>query len=181
MVPGKTSAANAAQSPIMNLDDTQKQTVRAWIEDGQKLAEIQKRLGSQFGLQLTYMEVRLLVDDLKLMPKDPPPLPAPKVPAPSAGPATGVGQAAPAPAPAGGDPLLPAASKVSVGVDALPLPGAMVSGTVTFSDGQTGKWYIDDAGQLGVAPTIKGYRPPQSDMAAFQKALQVELQKLGFG
>jgi hypothetical protein len=68
-----------------------------------------------------------------------------------------------------------------VGVDALPLPGAMVSGTVTFSDGQTGKWYIDDAGQLGVAPTIKGYRPPQFDMAAFQKALQVELQKLGFG
>jgi transposase len=57
----------------MNLDDTQKQTVRAWIEDGQKLAEIQKRLGSQFGLQLTYMEVRLLVDDLKLVPKDPEP------------------------------------------------------------------------------------------------------------
>ena len=165
----------------MNLDDTQKQKVRAWIDDGQKLAEIQKRLGSEFGLQLTYMEVRLLVDDLKLMPKDPPPLPAPKLPAPPAGPATGVGQAAPAPAPAGSDPLMPAACKVSVGVDTLPLPGAMVSGTVTFSDGQTGKWYIDDAGQLGVAPTVKGYRPPQSDMATFQKLLQVELQKLGFG
>lgn len=165
----------------MNLDDTQKQKVRAWIDDGQKLAEIQKRLGSEFGLHLTYMEVRLLVDDLKLMPKDPPPLPAPKLPAPSAEPAAGVGQPAPALAPAGSDPLKPAASKVSVGVDAIPLPGAMVSGTVTFSDGQTGKWYIDDSGQLGVAPTIKGYRPPQADMATFQKLLQVELQKLGFG
>lgn len=163
----------------MNLDDTQNQKVRAWIDDGQKLAEIQKRLGSEFGLQFTYMEVRLLVDDLKLMPKDPPPLPPVKLPAPSAASATGVGQAAPAPV--GSDPLAPAASKVSVGVDAIPLPGAMVTGTVTFSDGQTGKWYIDDAGQLGVAPTIKGYRPPQADMATFQKLLQVELQKLGFG
>lgn len=164
----------------MNLDDLQKQKVRAWIDDGQKLAEIQKRLGSELGLQLTYMEVRFLVDDLKLMPKDPPPLPTPKLPETPAAAAAAAVPPTQAPVPPSGDPLKPAASKVSVGVDTIPLPGAMLSGTVTFSDGQTGKWYIDEAGQLGVAPTIKGYRPPQSDMATFQKALQVELQKLGF-
>lgn len=163
----------------MNLDDAQKQKVRAWIEDGLKLAEIQKRLGSELGVSLTYMEVRLLVDDLKLVPKDPePPAPPQPIEAPTPPPPDApTADASPMPdseAPA------PAAGKVSVGVDTIPLPGAMISGTVTFSDGQTGKWFIDDLGQLGVAPTVKGYRPPQSDMAAFQRALQGQLQKLGY-
>jgi hypothetical protein len=51
----------------MNLDDTQKKKVTAWINEGLKLADIQKRLGTDFGLNVTYMEVRMLVDDLKVM------------------------------------------------------------------------------------------------------------------
>src|SRR6266850_7293482 len=58
----------------MKLDDAQNKKVTAWIAEGLKLAEIQKRLGAECGLNLTCMEVRMLVDDLKLMPKDPPPL-----------------------------------------------------------------------------------------------------------
>ena len=54
----------------MNLDETQRQRVTAWILQGAKLSEIQSRLAEEFGLRLTYMEVRLLVDDLKLTPKD---------------------------------------------------------------------------------------------------------------
>jgi len=54
----------------MNLDDEQKRKVTEWIAQGLKLSEIQKRLGDELGLRLTYMEARLLVDDLKLMPKD---------------------------------------------------------------------------------------------------------------
>ena len=54
----------------MNLDDAQKKKVTEWIAQGLKLSEIQKRLGDELGLRLTYMEARLLVDDLKLMPKD---------------------------------------------------------------------------------------------------------------
>jgi transposase len=65
----------------MNLDESQRQKVAAWIADGAKLSEIQTRLMSEFGLKLTYMEVRFLVDDLKLTPKDPEP---PKVAAPVA-------------------------------------------------------------------------------------------------
>ena len=57
----------------MNLDETQRQRVTAWILQGAKLSEIQTRLAEEFGLRLTYMEVRLLVDDLKLTPKDPEP------------------------------------------------------------------------------------------------------------
>jgi len=65
----------------MNLDESQRQKVAAWIADGAKLSEIQTRLMSEFNLKLTYMEVRFLVDDLKLTPKDPEP---PKVAAPVA-------------------------------------------------------------------------------------------------
>ena len=54
----------------MNLDEAQKRTVAAWVAQGQKLSEIQDRLANELGLRLTYMEVRLLVDDLKLVPRD---------------------------------------------------------------------------------------------------------------
>src|SRR5689334_12149728 len=125
---------------FMNLDEEQRKKVSAWIAQGLKLAEIQDRLVSEFGLQLTYMEVRFLVDDLKLVPKDPEP-PKPAQPLGSA-PAT-AGAALPAPAPASA--LQPAAASrpaggVSVAVDHLARPGAVVSGKVTFSDGQNAEW-----------------------------------------
>src|SRR5262245_29048463 len=55
----------------MTLDDTQKTKVAGWIAEGLNLSGIQKRLASEFSIHLTYMEVRLLVDDLKLTPRDP--------------------------------------------------------------------------------------------------------------
>ena len=55
---------------FMNLDESQRKRVTEWIGQGLKLSEIQGRLGSELGLTMTYMEVRLLVDDLKLTPKD---------------------------------------------------------------------------------------------------------------
>ena len=53
----------------MQLDEAQKQKVSAWIAEGRSLSEIQKLLESEFKLRVTYLEVRLLVDDLKLTPK----------------------------------------------------------------------------------------------------------------
>src|SRR5690348_4137026 len=118
----------------MNLDENQRQRVTAWILQGAKLSEIQSRLAEELGLRLTYMEVRLLVDDLKLTPKDPEP---PKAPAPVPEPAQVGGRGAPA-AKSPGDVASPppAAGNVSVTVDQLTRPGAVVSGKVTFSDGQ---------------------------------------------
>src|SRR6266478_954863 len=54
----------------MNLDDTQRKQVSQWIAEGLKLSEIQSRLASELGVRMTYMDVRLLVDDLKLTPQD---------------------------------------------------------------------------------------------------------------
>jgi hypothetical protein len=65
-------------------------------------------------------------------------------------------------------------------VDHLAKPGAIVSGQVTFSDGQTADWYLDQTGRLGVAPKVTGYKPTAADVQQFQAALQAELAKLGF-
>ena len=152
----------------MNLDENQRQRVTAWILEGAKLSEIQSRLAAEFGLRLTYMEVRFLVDDLKLTPKDPeppkpvePPPAAPKAAAPAAEPPSATG-------------------KVAVTVDQLTRAGSVVSGKVTFSDGQTAEWYLDQSGRLGVVPKQQGYKPTAADVQQFQMALEKEISRLGF-
>ena len=153
----------------MNLDENQRQRVTAWILEGARLSEIQSRLAAEFGLRLTYMEVRFLVDDLKLTPKDPEP-PKHVEPPPAAPP-----QAAAAPA----EPPS-AAGKVSVIVDQLTRAGAIVSGKVTFSDGQTAEWYLDQTGRLGVVPKQQGYKPSAADVQQFQMTLEKEISRMGF-
>lgn len=163
----------------MKLDDTQRQTVAKWIEEGSKLAEIQNRLATEFGLKLTYMEVRFLVDDLKLVPKDPEPPKTPEPPpAATASPAEAT-PASPGAASPDGTPA-PNASKVSVTVDQITRPGSLISGKVTFSDGQTADWYLDQMGRLGVVPKQQGYKPSAADVQDFQLALQQEVAKLGY-
>ena len=152
-----------------------------WIANGAKLSEIQTRLASELGIRMTYMEVRFLVDDLKLTPKDvEQPKPAPVLAASPAvpGPAPALGDAAEvvdeeAAAPAG-------TGGVSLTVDQLARPGAIVSGKVTFSDGQQADWYLDQMGRLGVVAQQKGYKPSAADVQEFQMALQSELAKLGY-
>jgi hypothetical protein len=169
----------------MNLNDAQKQQVTAWITDGLKLSDIQKRLETDFGVRATYMEVRFLLDDLKLMPKDPVPPPPPPTPVtPPALVTTPGTNNVPAEAkqePLAGDvPPPPGSGGVQVGVDQIAKPGAALSGTVTFSDGQSGMWYLDEAGRLGLGMKQKGYRPPAADVEEFQIKLQQELAKMGF-
>jgi hypothetical protein len=159
----------------MKLDEAQRTKVAAWIAEGLKLAEIQKRLASELGLQLTYMDVRFLVDDLKLTPKDPEP---PKVVVPAPIPeATKL--AAPT-EPAALPPLAPVAGgNVVVAVDQIARPGALVSGKVTFSDGNKADWQLDQTGRLGLVTQQAGYRPTPGDVQQFQAALEAELSKLG--
>jgi hypothetical protein len=117
--------------------------------------------------------VRFLVDDLKLTPKDPEP---PKVAAPvaeAAKPAETKSALPPA-----GPPGKPGG--VSVTVDQLARPGAIVSGKVAFSDGQQAEWYLDQTGRLGVVPKQQGYKPTAADVQQFQAALQSEMARMGF-
>lgn len=163
----------------MNLDDAQRKKVAEWIAQGCKLSEIQDRLRSELGLKLTYMEARLLVDDLKLVPKDaehaaPAVLGAPGKPG-----KTPEKPVAPPPPEEPEEPEAPAGG-VSVSVDQLARPGAVASGKVQFSDGKVGQWYFDQTGRLGMVPPEPGYRPSQADLQEFQMALEAELGRMGF-
>lgn len=158
----------------MKLDDTQRQAVSKWISEGAKLAEIQNRLAAEFGIKLTYMEARFLVDDLKLTPKDPEPPKVVETPIVAAQPPVANPLAPEPPATA------PAVGNVVVTVDQITRPEAIISGKVNFSDGQMADWYLDQTGRLGVVPKVAGYKPSAEDVKEFQLALQQEVAKLGY-
>ncbi len=69
---------------------------------------------------------------------------------------------------------------VKVELDRVVRPGAVVSGSVTFSDGAAGKWALDQFGRLMLDTGKKGYQPPESDVQAFQRELSAQLQRHGF-
>jgi len=74
------------------------------------------------------------------------------------------------------------ASNVKVSVDKVVLiPGAIASGTVSFSDGVTGKWIVDQQGRPGFTEVSKpGYRPTPEDAQDFMQELSMALQRQGF-
>lgn len=163
----------------MTLDPAHRDKVVEWISQGAKLSEIQNRLVSECGLRLTYMEVRLLVDDLKLTPKDTEtarPVPTLTGKAPTAQPSPSL-QSPPHTPEAEGDPG--AIGQVQVSVDQIARPGTVVSGKVVFSDGKSGQWYLDQTGRLGLVPPEPGYRPSPTDVQEFQAALETELSRMG--
>lgn len=140
----------------MTLTDEQRTAIAQWIEKGASLSEIQKRLKEEFQVSLTYLETRMLADDLKLAFKEPEkavekPLPPVEEPAAEAAPGS-----------------------VNVTIDQITRPGSIISGRVTFSDGEKAEWHLDQTGRLGLNPTTPGYRPNQDDVVSFQ----IELEKL---
>jgi hypothetical protein len=170
----------------MTLTPEQSATVAAWVAAGDSLSVVQQKLREEFGLALTYMDVRFLVDDLDLTLKDA----APKADASDVTKAPPAGPAAASPAAGDGvpedaellDEELPAGGGiVRVSVDGVTLiPGAMASGSVTFSDGVTGKWIIDNYGRPGFTEISReGYRPSAADSQAFMQELSLALQQKG--
>lgn len=170
---------------MTTLSEAQKQTLRAWLQQGLSLAEIQKRLASDLGVHLTYLELKLAVSELDVLPKDQEPAVAPELPktlaadAPSKAPLPQKGKGTPPKesAPVASPP--PAPGKVSVTVDQLSRPGTLASGQVQFSDGKKATWYFDEMGRLGLVAPEPGYRPPAGDIPEFQAALDRELSRLG--
>lgn len=184
----------------MSLTPEQKASVSLWVAAGDNLSAVQKKITEQFKFSMTYRDVRFLVDDLNLELKDPAPKvdasdvsktppPVAKAPGPSAQPAGIADAAAESPADAqaeladdGLEDLPPGASSVTVEVDKVTLiPGALAAGTVTFSDGVTGKWVIDQQYRPGFTEISQpGYRPTPADSQAFMQQLSAQLQKRGF-
>ena len=158
----------------MKLTEEQLKSVAAWFAGGATLDEIQKRLVSEFGVHVTYFDLRMIVAEL----------PQPEEKVEETVEETGGG--------ALGERTLPEepsdeappeeganASTLTVTVDALMIPGTMASGDVTFSDGVKGKWYLDQMGRLGMGDLPQGYRPSPADAALFQARLMEALRAKG--
>lgn len=195
----------------MSLTPEQKAAVSTWIASGDNISAVQKKLIEQFKLSMTYRDVRFLIDDLNLELKDPAPKvdtsDVSKTPPPAAKPAAekpvekksllekakeklGLAKDEPLedelpPEDAEADladALPPTGSAVTVTVDKVTLiPGALAGGTVTFSDGVTGKWIIDQQYRPGFTEISQpGYRPSPADAQAFMQELSHQLQSRGF-
>lgn len=194
----------------MTLSPEQKTAVAAWIAAGDNLSTVQKKLGEEFKISLTYRDVRFLVDDLELELKDPAPkvdtsdvtkaAPAPRAPAPEKKGMLDklkekVGLGSPADETHGDDedelpaeefpeeemPAAPAAAgSVTVELDRIVRPGFAMSGTVAFSDGVSGKWALDQYGRLMLDTGTPGYKPSAPDVQAFQRELSAQLQRQGY-
>jgi hypothetical protein len=143
----------------MNISEEQRQLVIRWVEEGLSPGEVQKRLKEEFDLTLTYLDLRLLLDDLKVVPKEEPEPETPETPEATT-------------APEEDDLADVGGGAVRVTLDQITRPSALVSGKVTFSDGQRGEWYVDTMGRPAVNPDTPGYRPSQEDIMAFQMELQ---------
>ena len=142
------------------LSDDQKTALHAWAAEGASIADLQKRLKDDFDIAITYMDARFLVLDLGIVLQDTPKeeaKPADEVPA--------------KPEPTG---------VVTVTMDSLALPGALVSGKVSFSDGETAIWMLDQYGRPGLDADTPGYRPSPEDIVEFQKQLAELVRKTGY-
>jgi hypothetical protein len=147
----------------MKLTDEQKAVVSRWIGEGATLADVQRRLKDEHGIGLTYMDVRFLVDDLQLQLKE-----QPKQSEAADRLAAAKQEGESERQGGGGTPT----GGVRVSMDAVTRASALASGKVTFSDGETADWMLDQTGRLGLNPTKPGYRPSESDIMAFQQELQ---------
>ncbi|NWK56925.1 hypothetical protein HW115_14975 [Verrucomicrobiaceae bacterium N1E253] len=156
------------------LTDDQIASIQSWAADGDQLADIQKRLEQEYEFKLTYMDTRFLILDLGIELRN-------------------LEEEAAADADQEEDPTTPqegelteddleimpppAGGPVRVTVDEIARPGVMVSGRVTFPDGQGGGWYVDEMGRLGIDPDTVGYRPSEADLVTFQRELQSVMER----
>jgi hypothetical protein len=137
------------------LTEEQKQSLHAWAEQGCSIADLQKRLKDEYELTITYMDARFAVLDLGITihaeteesgePKVAEEVVIDRTPEPT--------------------------GKVDVSMDSITVPGALISGKVTFSDGEKAVWMIDQSGRPGLDPDTPGYRPSPEDIEAFQVQL----------
>ena len=161
------------------------------LNEGMSLSDVQKFLERECGLRMTYFDLRMLAADLQVdwekqdrpkadtsidvskapvqRPQPPQPQPQPQEGAdddeqPEDG---GEEQATPAPAPADGH--------SAIVLDETPIPGAAVSGTVTFPSGASGRWVLTRDGRFGLEPDEGSAQPTEDDYAVFQQDLQRKL------
>lgn len=164
-------------SVAKSLSDEQVVRIRSWAEEGAQLPDIQRRLDSELGVKVTYMEVRFLLGDLGIELKSPEPEPEPeKEPGEDSLEDEGYfSDEAGADDDEGASP-----GGVKVSFSELVRPGTAASGRVTFANGKTAEWWVDQYGRLGLNPDDREFRPSETDMLEFQRELQRVARQRGY-
>ena len=172
----------------MKLTEDQITTIKSWIESGDDLGKIQNQINESFDINLTYLETRFLLSDLKIELNEEDEEPVDKTPdeikdsgnvnenteepeqkeTPSDDPEKEETE--------GAQP-----TNINLSVDSITQPQCVISGKVTFSDGQPASWWFDQMGQLGLNPDEEGYTPSREDVAVFQVELRKVLAEQGLG
>lgn len=151
-----------------DLSEDQIAAIKDWAAAGAQLPDIQKRLKEEHSLNVTYMDTRFLILDLgvELQSEE----------------EASEGEESNEPAPSPLDPLGAGGElgKVTVTLDEVMRPGAMVSGTIVFSDGEKAVWLIDQMGRPALEADTPGYQPTEEDLMEFEKQLR-ELMSQGGG
>ncbi len=174
----------------MSLNQEQLETVKRWVAEGSSISDVQSKLKDEYGVVMTYIDVRFLIDDLGAE------LISPQVEATPELNDTPNGEIADNPT--SDIPQSPETfdnapsddfdnptqeqqsyseqetqvSNVKVTVSPIQRPDCIISGDVEFSDGSKAEWRIDRMGQLGIIPSNPAMNPPQSDIMEFQRQLQ---------
>jgi hypothetical protein len=144
-------------------NEQRKPIVAQMLKEGRSLSDIQDYLRKEEGDSITYMELRLLLSempDAKLPEKELPKPVLPPEPKPTQAGAAGGG-------------------KLSISVDQVPAPGAMLSGYARFSSGAKAHWFLDQMGRLGLEPELGSGKPTQKDMQEFSAELRKMLEQTG--
>ena len=150
------------------------------IAAGVSLSEIQNMVNTEFKQNLTYMDIRIMASELEIDWQQLNPKKETAVEDVTAveAPAPAETQTAEAPADAAAAaPGMPDLSDTRIEVSKIARPGMMFSGSVTFANGSSADWYLDNMGRLGL-DNLQGDQPGQEDIEKFQMALQLELRKL---
>ena len=132
-------------------------TIKEWAAQGAQLADIQLRMREEMEIPVTYMDTRFLILDLGIElvveKKEEPVVEIKEV-------------------------LIPT-GETTVTMDSVALPGAIVSGRVVFSDGESGIWQLDQTGRPSLNPNTPGYKPSSEDTTEFQRQLRALIESTG--
>ena len=167
------------------------------LNAGVSLSDVQTRLAQEYGIKMTYFDLRMLamglsVDWEKQDKPKPAATPAPVVAAPQeaaadddmaaaddfsaddmenaeAEPTNDDDEEEP-------DDAAAADGGTKIVLDETPHPGAALSGTAIFASGASGKWALSRNGRLGFEPDEGSKEPDENDWQLFQAELQKTLQ-----
>jgi len=143
----------------MNIDERNR-FIAQKLNEGMSLSDLQKMLAKDHGINLKYLELRMLAAELQVNwdRQDPKIEPAKKTAVPDLLAKDGK-----------------KASRTEVSVSKLVRPGAVMSGDVTFASGASAEWTLDNYGRLGLKPAPGSEKPTEEDLVEFQTELQRKL------